>query len=392
MKEGNPNELLLQNQLPELAQFVETKIAAGEAMDIALATTPHRIHLLASAESAQAALAYRAVLGRDASTFRITVEDSPIHRAIYEKESDDIVLTMYSATNRELNVRMFGEGPVFGQLLMTHIYTPPQDHESPNLHCVGATTHALRQLEKGDPSHNEAQIQEMERRRREIMGDSLTNEDFRKVLRSRNVRKVIAHALGPEGTNIAQAMRQYVKSMEIEDKTDIIVHPKGIEPLAYAEIARSQIAEGVVPIHMECAVYYDEGTLFDSRRGEIVLADHHNMDLDAMQLASLKSIEELTSAGVINIATHPSPKPLIMPWVNSQKAEWVKATSNSAAAQMVLESAGSQDEDRIDACVTTGSGLDNAPGLISRHVFGKPNMLFTIATPLSQRELRSYMK
>jgi len=62
----------------------------------------------------------------------------------------------------------------------------------------------------------------------------------------------------------------------------------------------------------------------------------------------------------------------------------VKATSNSAAAQMVVTG-------EADACITTGSGLNETPSLVSRHVFGSPVWLFTIGTPLDQSQLQEYL-
>jgi len=62
---------------------------------------------------------------------------------------------------------------------------------------------------------------------------------------------------------------------------------------------------------MECAVYYAMAQLFNQRPDEVVFCRHHYMPLDAMQLASEKTIEELVTRGSMRITTHPSPKPLI---------------------------------------------------------------------------------
>jgi hypothetical protein len=382
----NPRELLHQTPLPELARFSEPQTEPGEETDIALATTHFPIHLLATPESADAARAYRYIIGRDITEFRISIDENPIERALAKPNDDEIKLVMHSATDRVLFQRMFADGPKLGQLLMSHVYVLSENHESPTIHCIGATTHSLNLLSDSHGGKDASIIDRIAERRRNLLRDSLTNIDFREILKSNSVRRVIAHALGPVGTNISQAMRQYIESLGIQDKTDLVVHPGGVEPLTYAEFAALQVEDGVIPIHMECAVYYEMAKLFAERPNEVVFADHHYMLLDTMQLASVKPIEEIASSGVMRIAAHPSPRPLIDPWVNAGRAEWVKATSNSQAAQMALDPTSG-----IDACITTGSGLENAPGLQSRHIFGRPNMLFTIATPLSQSQLRQYM-
>ncbi|MBI2442947.1 MAG: hypothetical protein HYV40_03495 [Candidatus Levybacteria bacterium] len=391
--ETQPREALFQQPLPELAKFTEPAIRPGLGTDVALATTPLQIHLLSTPESVHAARAYRHVVGRDITEFRISVDQNPIGRAMAASGTDEVKLVMHSATDPVLNARMFADGPALGQLLMGHIYVPSENHQSPNVHCVGATKHSLDLLSEASVPEGESLIREMIERRKTLLNGTLSNEDFRRILRSDSVRRIRAHALGPAGTNISQAMEEYVTALGITDKTDLIVHPKGIEPLAYAEQAREEVEEGVIPIHMECAVYYQMAELFNQRRDEVVFADHHDMLLDTMQLASAQPIDELAASGVMRIATHPSPRPLIDPWLNAGRAEWMKATSNSAAALMVLDPEGTMaPEERPDACITTGSGLTNAQGLHSRHVFGRPNMFFTIGTALNQAQLHELLK
>ncbi|MBI2337782.1 hypothetical protein HYU95_01230 [Candidatus Daviesbacteria bacterium] len=103
-----------------------------------------------------------------------------------------------------------------------------------------------------------------------------------------------------------------------------------------------------------------------------------------MQLASIIEIEELTKKGRIRIATHPTPRPIIYPWEEQEIAEWIKATSNSAAAEMVVNG-------EADACITTGSSLAGKEMLISRHMIGSPWMIFTIGTPLNQKQLQDFL-
>lgn len=378
-------EHLNRSRLPELARFNEPGgIKPGESLDLLLATTDIPICLFTSAENIEAALAFRAIIGKGARDFQIF----PIHNPIQEGHLDEaphvIPLVLHSATDPVLFQRMFADGPRFGQPLMGHVYTPRRDHESPSVYVVGVANQGLEIMSRLPTQFVESLVQKMALRRREILGnDIVSNDDFRGILQSPSVRKIVAHALGPAGTNISQAMRQYIESLGIEEKTDLWIHPAGIEPMAYAEEARQEVEEGVIPIHMECAVFYDMAKLFNRRRNEVVFADHHYMELDTMQLASIKDVEELAASRVVRIATHPSPRPLIKPWLGSHKAIWLKATSNATAAQMVVEG-------KADACITTAASLDEHQKLVSRHVFGSPIMFFNIATPLNQKQLRNY--
>jgi len=377
-------KIIKKQNLPDLARFNEAKVRPGELLDLSLAVTSNLICCFTTAENLEAAAAYKKVIGKNNDDFSIFQVDDPIGEISRLDQSDVIPLTMYSAIDRTLNERMFIDGPNLGQLLMGNIYIPRSDHQSPSLYAVGVATQGLKILEESQNLRDGGLLQQMEARRREILGVNITNGDFRRILQSSSVEKIIAHALGPVGTNISQAMKQYIKALEVQDKTDLIVHPAGIEPLAYAQMATRQAKEGLIPIHMECAVYYDMGRLYDQRRDEVVFADHHYMPLDAMQLASTKEIEELAQAGIIKIAVHPSPKPLVNPWINAGKAQWTKATSNSAAAEMVMIG-------QADACVTTASSLRGKEGLITRRIFGSPMMLFTIGTPLNQQQLKNYL-
>lgn len=371
--------------LPELARFNEANgVQPGEALDLSLATTTHPISLFTSAENIQAAHDFRTVIGRKAGDFQILTVDDPMQEASRVDSPDVIPLVVHSAIDPDLLRKMFEDGPKFGQLLMDHLYRPEPNHQSPSVHIVGVTSQGLEILANSSIQVDQSRVEEMGRRRGEILGNGIISHGgFRNILRSPRVERIIAHALGPGGTNIAQAMEQYIQDLGVAKKTRLIIHQGGIEPLTYAELAAGEVEDGVIPIHMECAVYYDMATLFNQRRKEVVLADHHYMQLDTMQLASIIPIEELVARGVMRIATHPSPEPLIQPWIDARKARWIKATSNAAAAQMVLEG-------QADACVTTASGLDRAPGLISHHVFGEPWMFFNIATPLNQQQLKAY--
>ncbi len=384
-------ERIGQIRIQELSRFNEGKgIVPGEPLDVVLAQTDHPILLFTTPSAFPATLEYQRVIGKDRGNFQIITTDDPIRDASQVPSSDAIPLVMHSATDPVLFKRMFADGPDFGQLLMGHLYIPTPGHQSPSLYALGVANQGIEIIGNAKTQSDRQLEEQMAMRRREALGSVLSNDDFRKILQSGSVGKIIAHALGPVGTNISQAMEQYVRSLGVEGKTELVVHPGGIEPLAneknpvgYVDIARDQVEPGVIPIHMECAVYYRMGDVFKQKPNEVVFADHHYMPLDAMQLGSVREIEDLAASGIMKVTTHPSPRPLIDPWVKSGQAEWIKATSNSEAAKMVVAR-------QADACITTGSGLEEAKGLVSRHIFGSPTMIFTIATPLAQRDLQRY--
>lgn len=373
------------DQLPELALFNQAeRIKPDESLDLLLAHASQPICLFTTDENRQAACDYRMIIGKDQNDFKISSADNPIQEALRLKDPGVIPLVIHSATDPVLFQRMFADGPQFGQLLMTQVYQPTPNHESPSLHVIGIANQGLDIISNSPSSLMQTVTEKMACQRRKILGKGiLTNDYFRSILKSRSVDRIIAHALGPQGTNIAQAMEQYIKLLGVGEKTELIVHPKGIEPRSYAETAARQARDGIIPIHMECAVYYEMGKLFDERPNEVVFTDHHYMLLDAMQLASVRKLEELVAKGRMRIATHPTPRPIIYGWEKQGLAEWIKATSNSAAAEMVMAG-------EADACITTGSSFAGKEGLVSRHMIGSPWMIFTIGTPLSQRQLQEY--
>ena len=378
--------------LPELPVFSEIKgIEPAEQVDLLLANIKQPICCLATQENLRAATAYKQILvagGKSDKDIVIEQVDDPVLAVSQQKQQDGIFLVISDATDPTLKDRMFIDGPSFGQLFMSHVYVPRSNHQSPDLFAVGIEKQGLETLNQQNVllGANQSVIEEMRRVRKIILGESVVaNDDFREILKSKAVNTIIAHALGPAGTNISQAMRQYLERLGVQDKSHLIVHPRGIEPLDYAKMAAAQIQDGVLPIHMECAVYYNMGKLFDLRTEEVVFADHHYMPLDAMQLASIKEMEELALSGIMRIAAHPSPQPLINSWIGQGKVQWIRATSNSAAAEMVMN-------DEVDACITTATSLNGKNILKTRHQFGSPMMLFTIGTPLNQQQLKVYLE
>lgn len=378
-------EYLRRVNLPELPRFNESKgVRPDEALDLSLAATDRPIACFTYPENAGYARDYGKIIGKGQNNFQVAAVDNPMEEASRLRTPDVIPLVVHSATDRALFERMFADGPRFGQLLMGQLYRETPDHESPSLYVIGVANQGLDIIGKSPTVNDPTVTQKIALRRREILGNgNVDNEEFRDILKSSSVDKIIAHTLGPKGTNISQAMEQYIKSLSVEGKTEFIVHPKGVEPRVYAEMALKQVKDGVIPIHMECAVYYEMGALFDERPKEVVFADHHYMMLDAMQLASVKELEELAVGGHMRIATHPTPRPIISGWEKQGVAQWIKATSNSAAAEMVMSG-------EADACITTGSSLAGKDRLVSRHMIGSPWMIFTIGTSLNQEQLKEY--
>lgn len=249
------------------------------------------------------------------------------------------------------------------------------------------------------PTEDEALEQKRSKRIKEFLGDILTATDVRRILQSSLVENIVLHALGPRGTNISQAAALYISRLGISHKAQVRIHDAGITPMEYAQIAAEEtqtlLSNGRLPgklhLHMECAVYNDMGKLYDQRAREAVFIDEQDMDLDTMQLGAAVTIEELqgvvAAQGSIRIATHPSPRSLILPWLDRGVATWVQASSNSAAARMVTNG-------EADACVTTASAVSllSARGIRTLHEFGSPNMIFTVASPLTHDQLRLYLE
>ena len=135
---------------------------------------------------------------------------------------------------------------------------------------------------------------------------------------------------------------------------------------------------------MECAVYYNQWRLWQERgKNEIIFADHHYMPLDKMMVVGKKDLSYLLKKEKIIIATHPSPQSLVRKWLDLADVDWIKATSNSAAAEMVAEG-------KADLCITTSQGLaalqnkldelEDEDRLEEIHNCGSPMMVFTVAT------------
>ena len=198
-----------------------------------------------------------------------------------------------------------------------------------------------------------------------------TEEEKSVALQSDSVRQVLSFALGPEGTNIAQAAREWHRVNDIVGKADTVLCDLPENALRQAE---EVIQDGVVPIFWTCAVFARMKDMFFQNPHTLPFFFVHEMKLDEMQLAAhqrhtdaLLPMLRGESGGERRIASHVSPAPLLEP-LRDFGAVIVDAPSNAAAAEKCAAG-------EVDACMTTTAARERY-GLTSLHVFGSPPMLF----------------
>lgn len=385
--------------LEQLQVFEKITVPLGAELGEQLAQHSAPITCFVKEQQQEAAHIYREIIGKNSKEFRVSVSHDPIADIDQTNGHDVIPIVIHSATDPTLKDLQFGRVG-FGELLVDSFPMPSRDTDAtPILQCVGISRQGIQKLTRQHSSPNQNAEKHRSHILKQMMGDIITPFEFQTILQSHRVEEVHIHALGPEGTNISQASRLYAKRLGIENKTNIIVYPAGITPLTYAQLAteateaslRHTRVPSVVHLHVECAVYNNMGRLYKEKQTESVFIDTQNMPLDTMQLASKQTVDKLQNVAQmhshIRIATHPSPRPLINPWIDTGKAVWLEASSNSAAALMVLEGL-------ADACVTTESTMQSLAntGIQTLHKFGSPNMIFTVASPLSPTHLQKYLK
>jgi len=375
------------SELPRLHSFPSRQITNAEKFGRIIGETKGKgVLLFVDSHTQKGGEMYREVIS--APKMQIEFAEDPIRAAEENQNEENISLFVTSAIDPKLKDNMFKPRPKGGQLLVDHSYTNDSSHESPQLFPIGITEKGLKEVLPRMEERNLIPnlVAERSRHIREVVGnDIIPYGDFRQLFHHEGVQEIRIHALGPEGTNISQVATKYIRDHNIAKKTTRIVHPAGIEPLEYAEWAREDKREGVLPLHIECAVFYGMRELYRQRCNEIVFADHHSMLLDEMQLAIRQGFQlHFSSQEKIKIAAHPSPEPLLEPWISSGIAEWVRASSNSAAAEMVAHG-------EADACITTESGRIRSD-LEKWFSFGSPMMLFTLGTPYTQEELMPFCR
>ncbi len=306
----------------------------------------------------------------------------PHHAAAEDVREGTVPLILESARNPTLKDRFFTDPDERVHHFVDHNYVPSELDEGLDLQTVGTTEHGLAQLNVRPAQPQNVRVAIADRQKglhRELGPKAMTYVDFRRVL-ARAVGTVPIHALGPAGTNIEKAALLYSHTIP-GSKAYVEVHPSGVEPMQYAGMASREATPGVVPLHMECAVYYDMARLREMRKGETTFADHQHMPLIPMLLATNLSEEELARESEIIVASHPSPLPLVHRLIEDGTLHHLKASSNSDAALKV-------DERLAQTCITTRAALREY-GLREIFDFGSPNMIFTLGTPLSPEQLRS---
>lgn len=366
-------------QLPRLESFTDIPLPEPEAFAARLRDPSVRdVPCFCTSDLEEAAQVYARVNGLT-DKLRTRIVESIPHAEIAQIDTNGVVpLFMSDATDADLRHRFFLHPEVvhFADFNMVRM---PEDHGSLRLTTVGTSPSGIAALRRTSDERIESLVQARSANMKRVLGsDIFTYAELRKLLQGDKAGTINMHALGPTGTNIAQASASYLRD-HAEGRGEVIVHPNKVEPMRYAQIAAEERSASILPLHMECAVYYDMGRLFRDRVRETVFADQHNMPLDEMQLAAAVGTDLSALQRTIRIASHPSPIALVKPWLDAEAAKYIKASSNSDAADMVLRG-------EADACITTESGR-RTRDLAKVHSFGSPVMMFTVGTPYSMQEL-----
>lgn len=191
-------------------------------------------------------------------------------------------------------------------------------------------------------------------------------EEITKVLVSDAVRDVRCFALGPEGTNIAQACARWLRRVGIEDKSTLILCPT---PEDSVTAARRETApeRGVLGLFWTCAVFDREKEVFFKNPDAYPFFVQETMLLDEMQLATRPELAAAYDHSIPahwRIASHPSPSPM----VEMLPCKVVLARSNADAAAVCAAGG-------TEACITTESARQ-IHDLVRLHSFGSPPMVF----------------
>lgn len=190
--------------------------------------------------------------------------------------------------------------------------------------------------------------------------------DLKCVLETQWVKRVVMCALGPEGTNIAQASQLWVEKMGIADKAEVRLCET---PEASLEKARTFTEDGVIAFYGTCAVYTHEARFFFQNPRDLPFFAQVTMNLDVMQLATRSElvavIQDDILPGTWQIAAHLSPHFLL---TEEMMSRWVEAKSNGDAAKMCAQG-------EVEVCITTESAR-RIFNLVGLHTFGSPPMVF----------------
>jgi len=190
---------------------------------------------------------------------------------------------------------------------------------------------------------------------------TLSTAELAHCLLSPRVRCVVNFALGPEGTNIAQAAELWARKKGIYRKVTTKLCQTPEESLTKARLV---LEAGTLPLFWTCAVYYKLHRFFFGNPDVFPFLFSYNMPLDAMQLCVRAELRGQEIASGWRIASHASPAPLIADLPNLM----VEADSNAHAA---IKCATGQTE----MCITTAQAAE-LHKLYTLHKFGSPIMVF----------------
>lgn len=369
--------------LPSLQSFSDTEQPEPEAFGAALTDESiNEVRCYCTPELQESAELYARINGLTGKMRTLIVDQMP-HEEMADMDREGTVpIFLSDATDSDLRHRFFSNPGVI-HFADHNLVRDGERDSSLKLTTVGTTPHGINQLPRNIGDIDVLRKNRSDAMKRILGSDVFTYVELRELLRSGKGGFARLHALGPNGTNIAQASRMYLDQNDIRNGAEVHVHGNKIEPMRYADIAAQEADGRNMPLHMECAVYYQMGDLYRTRMAENVFADQQYMKLDEMQLATMPDRTLERGNGAIKIASHPSPQALVRQWLDTGDAEYIKASSNSDAADMVVKG-------EVDACITTESGRATRE-LDKVHSFGSPTMMFTVGTPYSMQQLHKKM-
>lgn len=194
-------------------------------------------------------------------------------------------------------------------------------------------------------------------------GDRTDYVEWRACLANPLLERIHCFALGPSGTNIERASREWLKRVGVDHKSSVVLcdTPEQSLQRCYAH----SDDEAVVSLFWTCAVFFDEYRMFFQNADVGLFASSITLPLDNMMLCHREG-DTPTRWDQSRIACHPSPRPLLRSI--EPVCTVMSANSNAAAAKMCHDGA-------AEMCVTTEAGAQRN-GLVAVHEFGSPDMVF----------------
>jgi len=194
-------------------------------------------------------------------------------------------------------------------------------------------------------------------------GDRTDYVEWRACLAHSRLQRIHCFALGPSGTNIERASREWLRRVGVDHKASVILCDTPEQSLQRCRAQDDD--EAAVSLFWTCAVFFDEYTMFFQNADVGLFASSITLPLDNMMLCHREGDAPMRWSRP-RIACHPSPRPLLQSI--EPLCPVVLATSNAAAAEMCRGGA-------AEMCVTTEAGA-RRNGLVAVHEFGSPDMVF----------------